>query len=196
MAKQLLEAASQQQIHALVMEGTHVGPDSEGGITEWDLETELVGHIQGAPGIVLANFSPLNVDRLVGFYKATIRTGRTFVVDPYAAMVMQKASRHCGIPDPAEAENIRVYFNHTFTNTCEQKHLGALRDSLWDRRITMDELRAAPKAVRDGLPPQHGGVGLCWDPACPCPLHLFLLVRLLEQAALGGVSLAFGGCPR
>lgn len=145
MAKQLVEAVAQQQIHALVMEGTHVGPDSEGGVTEWDLETELVGHIQGAPGLVLANFSPLNVDRLVGFYRAAIRTGRTFVVDPYAAMVMQKASQHCDIPDPAEAENIRVYFNHTFTNTWEQKHLGALRDSLWDRRITMDELRAAPK---------------------------------------------------
>ena len=145
MAKQLLEAASQQQIHALVMEGTHVGPDSESGVTEWNLETELVGHIQGALGIVLANFSPLNVDRLVGFYRATIRTGRTFVVDPYAAMVMQKASQHCDIPDPAEANNIRVYFNHTFTTTWEQKHLGGLRDSLWDRRIAMDELRTAPK---------------------------------------------------
>jgi ribonuclease J len=145
MAKQLVEAASQQQIHALVMEGTHVGPDSEGGITEWDLEAELVGHIQEAKGLVLANFSPLNVDRLVGFYRAAIRTGRTFAVDPYAAMVMQKASRHCDIPDPAKAENIRVYFNRTFANTWEKKHLGALRDSLWDRRITMDELRAGPE---------------------------------------------------
>ncbi len=145
MAKQLVEAAAKEPLHVLVMEGTHVVPDSKRGITERKLEDELVEHIQTAPGIVLANFSPLNVDRLVGFYRATIneQVGRTFVVDPYAAMVMQKAGQHCKIPDPAQADNIRVYFNQAFESSWQRKQLGALRDTLRDRRIAMDEIRSS-----------------------------------------------------
>ena len=102
MAEQLIKAASAEPLHAVVMEGTHVAPDRRRGITEWDLEEELVEHIQGAKGIVLANFSPLHVDRLVGFFRASQRTGRVFVADPYAALVMHKAAKRCKVPDPVK----------------------------------------------------------------------------------------------
>jgi ribonuclease J len=147
MARQLVEAAAAKQVHVVVMEGTHVGPENKNGITESDLEKELIEHMVSARGLVLANFSPLHVDRLVGFYRATISkpVGRTFVIDPYAAMVMQKARQRCKIPDPAQTENIWVYFNHAFEKTWEKKCLGSLRESLWGRRITMDEIRATPE---------------------------------------------------
>lgn len=147
MADQLAKVGAATQVHALVMEGTHVGPESKKGITEWALEEELIEHMLSARGIVLANFSPLHVDRLVGVYRATIsdQVGRTFVVDPYAAMVMQKASAYCKIPDPAKTENIRVYFNQAFERSWKKKGLGGLRKSLWERRITMEELRASPE---------------------------------------------------
>jgi ribonuclease J len=148
MAERLIQAVSKNALHALVIEGTHVGPDSKRGITEWDLEGELAGHMVSAKSIVLANFSPLNVDRLVGFYKAATHqpVNRTFVVDPYAAMVMQKAHQYSRkIPDPAEADNIRVYFDQAFEASWQRKWLGELRTSLLGRRISMEELRATPE---------------------------------------------------
>ena len=145
MAQQLVNAAAEKQVDVVLMEGTHVAPESKRGITEWDLEEELVEHMLTAKGLVLANFSPLHVDRLVGFYRAATRVKRTFVVDPYAAMVMQKAHQYCSVPDPAEAENIRVYFNHAFEAAWERKRLGGLRQSLLERQITMQEIRDSPE---------------------------------------------------
>ena len=147
MAEQLVNAAAQKQVHVLIMEGTHVGPDSKRGITEWVLEEELIEHMVSARGLVLANFSPLHVDRLVGFYRAATKSqvNRVFVVDPYAAMVMQMAHKYCGVPDPAEATDIRVYFNHAFETTWENKYLGGLRQSLLGRGITMQEILNTPE---------------------------------------------------
>ena len=147
MALQLVDAAASKKVDVVVMEGTHVAPDSKRGITEWDLEEELVEHMLTAKGLVLANFSPLHVDRLVGFYRAATKSQvkRTFVLDPYAAMVMQKAHQYCGVPDPATAADIRVYFNHAFETTWEKRNLGDLRQSLLERQITMQEIRNAPE---------------------------------------------------
>jgi ribonuclease J len=147
MAKQLVEEILKQPIHAVVMEGTHVAPDRKRGISEWDLEKELIEHMLTAKGIVLANFSPLHLDRLVGFYRATIdpKINRTFVIDPYAALVMEMARRRCKIPHPAKDEKIRVYFNQAFEKSYAKKHLESLRDRLSYRRITMDEIRSTPE---------------------------------------------------
>lgn len=146
MARQLIQAAASTPIDVLLMEGTHVGPDSKRGISENDLEQELVERMRSASGLVLANFSPLHVDRLVGFYRAATMAGRTFVIDPYAAMVMQKVSRYCKIPDPTQANGgkIRVYFNKSFERTWQAKHLDALRQELLSRQIGMDEMVARP----------------------------------------------------
>jgi ribonuclease J len=121
MAEQLIKATSAQPLHAVVMEGTHVTPDRRRGITEWDLEEELVEHIQGAKGIVLANFSPLHVDRLVGFFRAAERTKRTFIADPYAALVMHKAAKRCRVPDPVKDRTIRIYYCKAFEETFKKK---------------------------------------------------------------------------
>ncbi len=170
MANRLIAAVGQRRLHALILEGTHVGLDGTRGVTEWDLEKELAGLMRSARSIVLANFSPLNVDRLVGFYKAAIdrSVGRTFVVDPYAAMVMQKVHQYSPrVPDPAAAANIRVYFNRSFEETWQKKALGDLRRSLLPRQVTMEELRAEPerfvmvfrpgmiRADFDGTLPRH-----------------------------------------
>lgn len=148
MAEQLVMAAAKKPVHALVMEGTHVGPGSKPGITEWDLEEQLVQHFLTARGIILANFSPLHLDRLVSFYRAATKSKakRIFVVDPYAAMVMQKARDNlCCIPNPANTEDISVYFNQAFEESWRKKSLGSLRKSLLPRKIEMEELRATPE---------------------------------------------------
>jgi ribonuclease J len=146
MAERLVQAVSENPVHALIMEGTHVMPGSHTGLREWDLEEELVEHIGQAHGLVLANFSPLHLDRLVGFYRATTdkRCRRVFVVDPYAALVMERASQYCSIPGPTATENIRVYFNSAFEKTYTKKSLQDLRQRLSSRTIKMDELRATP----------------------------------------------------
>jgi ribonuclease J len=144
MIEGLLEAASKGPIHVLIMEGTNVIPSGKPQKTEWDLEKELIGHIQQSKGIVLANFSPLHVDRLVGFFKAAANTGRTFVADPYAALVMNKASQYCGVPDPARDRRIKVFFHRSFEEAYERKGLSYVRNLFWENRIPLDSIRENP----------------------------------------------------
>jgi ribonuclease J len=98
MIKQLLREVAGRNIDVLLMEGTHLGCDSDREISEYELEEEIVEHVRSAPGLVLAAFSPLDVDRLVTYYRTAQRTGRLFVVDGYAAFVMHLVASETKIP--------------------------------------------------------------------------------------------------
>ena len=144
MARDLIRAASEARIDVMLMEGTHVSPTEEERVTEQDLEEELIGILRGAKGIALACFSPLHVDRLVTFYRAATRADRVFVADPYAALVMHKASQRSGVPDAREARNLRVYYDRHFERTYEKRGLAEVFKMFKPKRIGMDELRARP----------------------------------------------------
>jgi ribonuclease J len=78
-------------VHALLLEGTTLSR-SQGGIppvTESKLEDQIVNNLNSAPGLVLACFSPQNIDRFVTFYRATRRAGRQFIGDAYLANIVK-----------------------------------------------------------------------------------------------------------
>lgn len=140
MIKTLVEEVSPRKIDLLLMEGTHLGNEGGPGISEFELEEEMVGHIASAPGLMLGCFSPIDVDRLVTYYRACRRTGRTLVADAYTAFVLHLASQEAAIPRPWRSEGIRVYFNRAF----ERRGIRKL-ESLFQRdRITLEEIRANP----------------------------------------------------
>ena len=82
-----------QQPDLLLIEGTNLGRHDGVVVSEQTLEAVLSEHINAAPGLILAAFSPQNIDRLVGFYKAARRNGRQMVIDPYAARLLQAINR-------------------------------------------------------------------------------------------------------
>lgn len=97
-------------IHALMMEGTRVGREAgaaASGPSERDVERACADAFRRADGLVLACFSPQNVDRLVTIYRAARRTGRELVVDLYAAAVAAATGRR-SIPGPG-FPGVRVY---------------------------------------------------------------------------------------
>lgn len=145
MAERLIEQVAPKGIDVLIMEGTNVVSQRKEQKKEWTLEDEIIEHIRESSGMVLANFSPLHVDRLVTFFRAAGQAGRTFVADPYAAMVMHRASQTCQIPDPAKDRSIKVYFNQSFENTFRARNLQYVRDLFWDNRMTVESLRRAPE---------------------------------------------------
>jgi ribonuclease J len=145
MARQLIEAMSHRHVDLLLMEGTHMGSDRERGGTEHELEDQVFGQIQESRGLVLASFSPLHVDRLVTFYKAARRSGRTFVVDPYGAFVMHLVSGQCRIPRPTQAAGIRVYYNAYFESSYQRRNLGKIHRMFTADRIDLAEILAAPE---------------------------------------------------
>lgn len=140
MIKSLVEEVGPMKIDALVMEGTHFGSKRPPRKTEYQLEEDILEQIISAPSLVLASFSPIDVDRLVTYLKASMRTGRTFVADAYTAFVMHLVHKEIGLPDPKSADCMKVYFNQHFKRRGVQK----LKDMFEDNQITLTEIVAYP----------------------------------------------------
>jgi ribonuclease J len=123
------------------MEGTHIREDSdgtEGGPTEKDVEEACVRTFKGTNGIVLAMFSPQNIDRLVSIYRACIRSGRDLVIDLYSAAILEATGRET-IPH-ADWDRVRVYLPRSQRSRVIQEKAFHRTDAVRDHRIYPEEL--------------------------------------------------------
>jgi ribonuclease J len=144
MHKSLIEAVKNRTIDVLLMEGTHVSHKDYRGQNEYDLEDEIVAHIQSAPGLVLASFSPQHVDRLVCFFRAAKKTNRIFIADAYAAFVMHLIASETSVPRPDSTEEVKVFFPKFFEETYEKKRLETFFSLMSPARMGMEEIRSNP----------------------------------------------------
>lgn len=104
-----------KQADVLFSEGSMVERSEEKTITEDELEMSVIDVLQGKKGIVLFQSSSQNIDRLVSFYRASLRLGKTFVVDVYTANVLHEL-RALGnnIPFPSY-DKLKVFFPYRMT---------------------------------------------------------------------------------
>ena len=148
MARQLAKIAKAAPLDALLIEGTRLGGRaSEANVSERDLETQLVADLRAAPGVVLAMYSPLNVDRFVTYFRATRKARRTFVIDPYQAFVLHLIHRQMRVPMPGTTPDLRVLVPPRFSFSGAGRKLGR---TSWARdlqrgAITADEIAQAPE---------------------------------------------------
>jgi ribonuclease J len=138
MARTLIDAMRNKPVDALVMEGTHFSDDRHPGLSEVQLEDAIFEDVRSAPGLVLAAFSPMHVDRLVTFYKATRRAGRIFVVDHYAAFIFFLVSTQARIPKPERGAGIRVFLPK------RRKRVTKLEERYGHNLIYLDEILNKP----------------------------------------------------
>ena len=106
-----------KQADILLTEGTMLGRLDEKTLTEKELEELIVCEIKDLEGPLLFQSSSQNIDRIVTFYRATQRLGRTFVVDIYTANILYEL-RQLGnnLPYPSkEYSNIKVFYPYRLT---------------------------------------------------------------------------------
>jgi ribonuclease J len=99
-------------VDTLLLEGTHIrdehaGPVT-GGLSERHVEEPCVEIMRRAKGIVLVCYSPQNIDRVVTLFRAAKRSGRTLVLDLYAASMTRATGRPKTIPQ-ADWEGVQVF---------------------------------------------------------------------------------------
>ena len=92
--RQLLSEPAIKGVDVLLMEGTHLGREGHSiAQTEFSLEDDIAQSVSSTSGLVLACFSGQNIDRVVTFWKASRRAGRTFVADVYLAHILAALNR-------------------------------------------------------------------------------------------------------
>jgi ribonuclease J len=100
-----------EDVDVFLMEGTRlsrgksrVGEPS----SELDVERACVKAFRATEGMILALYSPQNVDRYVSMYKAALQSDRDLVVDLYTAAVAAATGLHERIPQ-ADWERVKVF---------------------------------------------------------------------------------------
>jgi len=104
-----------KEANVLFTEGSMVARSDELTITEDELELLIVYEIKGKNGITLVQSSSQNIDRIVSFYKAALRLGKTFVVDVYTANILHELHALGNkIPYPSY-DKLKVFFPYQWT---------------------------------------------------------------------------------
>jgi ribonuclease J len=135
MARQLIHAVTSKPLDVLLMEGTHFGRGDKQEKTEAELEADIEQDIKNSASLVLACFSPLYVDRLVTFYRATKHVKRLFVIDPYTAYVLHMIKSECRVPDPFATSDILIHWTANFEKSRQRSRVEKLYPRMLTRRI-------------------------------------------------------------
>ena len=133
-------------IDALLLEGTILGRSDAGSstLTEADVEGQLMTEMTAAAGMVLVCASAQNIDRMVSLYRAAKRTGRTMLIDVYAAEML-RATGNSHIPQSSWS-NVALFTPHHQRVQIRDKQLFHLLDRHKACRLFPEQLRAnAPK---------------------------------------------------
>ncbi len=139
-----------RDVDIMLMEGSSLGrlPDDGAFATERDLEQIFVDRFANTKGMALVACSAQNIDRVVTVYRAAKRTGRTLIIDAYAAEVL-RATGYDSIPKPdANWSNIAVYIPQRQRVALKNAGIASLVDGYRSFRIWPEQLsELAPKAV-------------------------------------------------
>lgn len=96
-----------EQVDFLVCEGTNLSRPVQNIWDEKTLESRAADWMKRCRGPVFVMQAATNLDRLVSFYRAAVRSGRIFLEDLYQAEVASAAGPR--IPQPSRFSNVRVF---------------------------------------------------------------------------------------
>ena len=100
-----------KDIDCLIMEGTTIGRNTKKSKTEEEIENDFYECFKNSTSINYVFTSTQNIDRLVSIYKASLKAGKTFVVDVYGAHILEKLSEFAKLPSLLKGyPNMGVYF--------------------------------------------------------------------------------------
>lgn len=98
-------------LDVLLIDGTTLG-SRESTRTETELEDDLVALFERTAGRVFVSWSAQDLRRAVTMYRACLRSGRTMVVDPYTAELLQSLADAGRLPQPG-GEGLKVVSHGT-----------------------------------------------------------------------------------
>jgi len=103
-----------KNVDKLLMEGTVLGSSSHESFTEDQIENKIIETANKYKGLKLIAASGQNIDRIVSFYRAAVRTNRYLVVDLYIAYVLH-ALGYEKIPHPGSTfKNMKILYTHNY----------------------------------------------------------------------------------
>lgn len=132
LTKKFVEDAARLKPRALILEGTNLhneGSFSQKSVTEQDVYENALTAIAGADNLIIADFSPRDIDRLLTFLQIARDTGRKLAILPKDVYLLKtiRLLEH-QTPDIARDNNLFIY----------QKTTASPYPDSWQRNIYED----------------------------------------------------------
>lgn len=191
-----LVAYPPEDVDVMLMEGSTIGrAGAEKGLpTETDIEATLVEQFRAIGGMVLLACSAQNIDRMVSVFRACRRTGRSFLVDLYAAEIL-RATGNANIPVVGSAFPEMALFipQKQRIRVAKSKAFEVLRRNAHRRVFPQDLRTVAPRAVmlfrpfmvddleRAGCLESAAAIWSQWDGYLKQPANIALRERLANM---------------
>lgn len=109
LTRQFINEAAKVKPTVLICEGTH--PEVQQPVTEKEVATNCFEAVKKERGLVVADFGPRNVERLLSFLEIAGETGRLLVLTPKDVYLLEalRAAGEPGVPDPYTDGGIALY---------------------------------------------------------------------------------------
>jgi len=129
LTEEFIKQAAKLKLRALMLEGTNLHDDdsfSRGNISEQEVYESALEVIAISDGLVIADFSPRDIDRLLSFLQIAKDTGRKMAIQPKDAYLLKTVGLlEPQIPDIAGDDSIVIY----------QKTTASKSPDYWQRDI-------------------------------------------------------------
>lgn len=131
-----------KDIDVLLMEGSSLSrlEENDSFPKESELESELVEIMKSTTGLVMVHASAQNIDRIVTLYRACKRTGRTLIIDLYAASILE-ATGNCHIPQ-SDWPGLALYVPQSQRRLIKRYGMFGLLARHSSQRVFPDKLKA------------------------------------------------------
>ncbi|MGB9793354.1 MAG: exonuclease, partial [Desulfofundulus sp.] len=142
--KFIAEAAGLKPI-ALICEGTH--PETERPVTESEVASNCFDVVQKEGGLVVADFGPRNVERLLSFLEIAGDVGRRLVLTSKDVYLLDalRAAGETAVPDPFADERIALYLRpKAVRQRWEERLLEEYRRCSSERLVDADAVKSDP----------------------------------------------------
>ncbi len=128
LSEAMLEAARREGVWLLITEGTRL--DVTERRTERDVFDECLAAVRGTPGPVIADFAPRDLYRLATFLQIAQETGRSLVILPQDAYLLDRLrGLHALVPD-ARHEPVLILKERKMTGTYSERDY-----QKWERHV-------------------------------------------------------------
>ncbi len=122
-SRQFAEAAAKLQPVALILEGTRITSDSNR--TETSVKDTCLEAVRGCSGLVVADFGPRNVERLISFLEIAKQSGRELAILPGDAYLLDaiRAAGGSQVVPQLDSGSIRIYTKYAASSKKWQKQI-------------------------------------------------------------------------
>lgn len=118
-----MQEAARLEPLALICEGTH--PETQVPVAEEEVYTNAAEAVRKARGLVVADFGPRNIERLLSFLKAAREANRRLAITAKDAYLLEAlhAAGERDVPNPLEDDNFALYVEAKGSRSAWEKNL-------------------------------------------------------------------------